>query len=133
MYQKLEFGSDAKAFIRLRMSQGPGLANLLLRLPIENGRVVAFLPPMVDFWHLKHFLWPIHSVEGVSQDDIDWDYREREYDLVHDFLSDREDAIAIFYTATFPPGREPLRVVHPRVENWVHHVVHRKADAELIA
>ena len=56
MYQRLEFGPDAKAFVRLRLSEGPLLARLLWELPLEWGRVVAFLPLTPGPRELIHFI-----------------------------------------------------------------------------
>jgi hypothetical protein len=132
MYQRLEFGADAKAFIRLQLSTGPTLSRFLCELPLEQGRVVAFLPPTVQLWNLLHFAWPINSPDDLLYERVDGEYREREHNVIADFLKEGYGKAAVFYKDTFPPGREAARISHDAVGNWLCEIVHSQSSSERV-
>jgi hypothetical protein len=104
MYQRLEFGADAKAYIRLQLSKQSTLWQLLCDLPLEMGRVFGFLPPTAKARDLIHFAWHLHDKADLEQDRVDYSYRQKERDLIAAFLETAENGAAIFYGATIGPG-----------------------------
>jgi hypothetical protein len=48
MVTEVELGSEGIAYIRAYLSEGKELSRYLLKLPLEQGRVVSYLPPTVN-------------------------------------------------------------------------------------
>ena len=130
MYQKLEFGPDAKAFIRLKLSTGPALAQSLCELPLELGRVVSFLPTTPKLWDLLHFARAINSRADLESGRVDREYRDRERDVVVNFLKEGSSNAAFFYTHTFTPERKPQRVTQDSSVDYFYHHTHMKYGEE---
>lgn len=55
MLQKVEFGPEAIVYIREQLSWGRALGKLLLNLPLEEGRVIAYLPASTSFEQRRNF------------------------------------------------------------------------------
>lgn len=55
MLQKFAFGPEATAYIREQLSWGRTLGKLLLNLPLEEGRVIAYLPASTSFEQSRNF------------------------------------------------------------------------------
>jgi hypothetical protein len=118
MYQKLDFGPDAKAFLRLQLSTQSGLWQMLCELPLEMGRMFGFLPPTATTRQLIHFAWALNRREDLEQDKVDWEYRQLERDFIADFVMQKSDRMALFYGDTIPPGKNvpqssgPVRIYY---------------------
>lgn len=104
MFQKLNFGPDAIAFIRLQLSTRGTFWQMLCDLPLEMGRVSAFLPPAATPKDLLHFAWHLNVRKDLEAGSVDWEYREREREFVADYFQQGHRA-AIFRGETQPPPR----------------------------
>jgi hypothetical protein len=131
MYQRLEYGRDANAFIRLQLSRGPRLARLLCHLPLELGRVVAFLPPHVELWNVLHFAWLINTLDA-ARDRVDYEYRDKEHNVIVEYLKRGQGRAAVFYRRTAPPGKDFSKAPVPGADLYFYEIVHRQNEAERI-
>ena len=105
MYQKLDFGPDATAFVRLQLSMQSGLWPMLCDLPLEMGRVFGFFPPTASTRQLIHFAWPLNSRADIEAGNVDYEYRQLEKNFVLDFVTQASGRMGIFRGDTLPPGK----------------------------
>lgn len=111
MFQRLEFGADAKAYIRFQLSTRSSFWRYLCELPLEMGRVFAFLPLTPTIRDLLHFAWHINSREDLESGTVDSEYREKEREFIASFLLGPSNRLAVFYGGTAPPLKRPVRLV----------------------
>ncbi len=113
MVQLLEFGPDAKAYIRLQLSKQETLWRALCDLPLEMGRVFAWLPPHVSLWDLLHFAWHINKRIDSEAGTIDYEYREKQNSYIATHLGESSNKLAIFRGTPSPPLKEIRNLTGP--------------------
>lgn len=55
MLREIVLGSDAVDYLRAYFTEGTTLANLLARLPLDQGRIVAYVPQSADSNQITHY------------------------------------------------------------------------------
>lgn len=102
MYQKGELGCAAKAYVRLQISRGTTLGNAPCQLPLEAGRVIAFVPPYASSWDLMHFKLGLNTLQRHAEDRVDAEYRARECEVLRGIVN-KEGRAALLYRDTVQP------------------------------
>jgi hypothetical protein len=88
MLKKVEFGPEATIYIRKQLSWGKTLADLLLRLPLEEGQVIAYLPTTASFEKSRDF-----ETGGIAKTR---ETRPRLIAFISDYLSKPGKRYAVF-------------------------------------
>ena len=129
MYQRLTFGADAIAYIRLKLSTRGMFWRLLTELPLELGKVFAYLPHTAALRDLLYFEWHLHRRKDLENRRVDYEYRERERELILNYTKEPGYRVLVFYGDTAPMGSR-IRAREGVVETY-HHVLDytRKNDA----
>jgi len=96
MFTLMEYGPDANCFIRQRLSTQGELWRLLLRLPIEEGKVTAYLPREFPLFDLKHFAWSLITAEERESSSVDLEYMRQTLRFVLNYLRSGTDCVAVF-------------------------------------
>jgi len=106
---------------------------MLCRLPLESGSVFAFLPPTVTAWDLLHFEWPVNSRGDLGANRVDWEYLDKQRDLVASFLVEGPGNVAFLYCDTLPPGRKVDIVKNEGLRSCLFEVLHKQTGEGRIA
>lgn len=126
MFQKVELGSAAIAYVRLRLSTLGSLWLDLCDLDLEAGNVFAFVPPNATGRDLLHFAWHLNHRIDLERSLVDGEYRQREKDFLADYFAGESTRIGVFRgepiifqdgrisrsPRTMPPPWETYAVTH---------------------
>lgn len=113
MFQKLEFNKSAIVFLRAALETQGCLWRLLSSLPLENGRVFAYLPNTVRRGDLLKFDWALHRLDDLQNQTVDWEYREKELEFLITYVHLPGRHVGIFRGTALPETYPPVDVVSP--------------------
>jgi len=126
MYQKVSYGADAKAYIRLKLSMQGTLWRMAAQLPIDDGNVAGFLPAIQDANDLKFFEWHLHS-RKVIEKGLDKEYVCAERNYIAAILDEQKQGLGIFNGGIVYPGGN-IRAVNLEDVRTVYFVREHSAE-----
>jgi hypothetical protein len=133
MFEKVEFGLNAASYIRLQLSTWDVLWQRLCTLPLEAGRVHAFLPPTTTPWDLLHFAWHLNSRKDLEDGSVDYEYQVQEHAFVVERINQAPNRVGVFLGEVIPDKSRGPRAIPGAIATQTTEVFSNRYDDKIRA